>query len=122
MPSRSASRSNLSNVRVHHVKLMAEYGNTMLWHDGGEVVGPIELEAVPLADSTRQRLAAWGRYYDGTLDPDDPRQGGFESWTKICQFDRVGKKLWERLRRELGPTYRVTFFSQKDGETYQPPA
>ncbi len=102
------------------IKLMAEYAGTIVWRDGGgrNDVGHIELSELPLSSALKQRLTAWARYFDSILNQDDPANSRFRNEGKELQFDRIGFKLWRRMRQELGPKYAVRYFCQCQGRLH----
>ena len=52
-------------------------------------------------------LCSWARWYDSLLDRD------FEwSHAEEADFDREGGRLWRLVANELGPHYKVGYFSE----------
>jgi hypothetical protein len=88
---------------------MAEYGCQVLWWDGGDQVGPIEPDDLPLSDQLKSRLLAWGQAYDAILNMDDPASSGFPSPQAQAAFTAEGQELLELLKQELGNGYAVRY-------------
>jgi hypothetical protein len=97
------------------IKLMAEYGLTVLWwgHDSGKI-GPIDPESLPLNTELKAALHEWAIRYDGTLNREYPPDSGFASPADEEAFEAEGKRLWKELQAQLGPAYHVAYFSNRE--------
>ena len=85
---------------------MADYRSWPLWHAGGDEVGNIDPQTLPLSDDLVSDLNGWIEKLDGALNWDDP---GDTNWPDgfFAEFNCEGRKLAQRLKAELGPTYEV---------------
>lgn len=91
---------------------MPDYQCHPLWDvDEPDNIDPATL---PLGDETRRALDAWAARYDRTLNEDDPLASGFASSEDELAFEADGRRLWQQVQQELGPDYRVYYFSQMD--------
>ena len=91
------------------ITLMADYECPPLWHAGGDTVGPIDPEALPLSEALQRDLWAWAARYDASLNPDDPAASGMTE-ADAAAFADDGRALWQRLQDELGAGYTVLFY------------
>ena len=91
---------------------MPDYDCYPLWHAGGEDVGNINPDNLPLSKETVERLDRWAKAYDLTLNREDPPSSGFESEEASIKFDEEGQTLWKILQQELGPEYQVIYLPQ----------
>ncbi|MES2699567.1 MAG: hypothetical protein V4647_08155 [Pseudomonadota bacterium] len=87
--------------------MMADYRSWPLWHDGGDDVGNIDPQSLPISDALVSDLNGWIEKLDAALNWDDPAHtkwpdGFFAEFNDDCQ------KLAQRLKAELGPSYEVT--------------
>mgnify|MGYP003576611809 FL=1 len=87
---------------------MADYQCFPLWEASPGEVGNIDPDALPISQNLKDRLAAWARAFDATLNMDYPPNSGFESDEVETEFKRAGCRLAEQLRVELGPEFTVT--------------
>lgn len=101
------------------LKLMAEYGGTVLWSVGGEHPGPIDPATLPLDPALRAAVQAWAETYDRTLNEDDPLDSGFASEVEEEAFDQEGRRLGRRLQDQLGPDWVVTYQSELSGQLHE---
>ena len=91
------------------LKLMPDYECFALWDiDGVENVDPARL---PISGGLKERIGRWEDEYDNTLNQDDPTASGFRSLDEENSFDREGRLIWEELKKELGESYDVRYFS-----------
>lgn len=95
------------------IKLMADYGGTILWKNDASEVGPIDLDSMPLTEGLKHDLQAWADAYDKTLNQEYPPDSGFPSPAEEAAFEAEGQRLWRELRRELGPEFDVVYFNQQ---------
>jgi hypothetical protein len=91
------------------LKLMPDYECFALWDiDGVENVNPANL---PISSDLKERIGRWEDAYDNTLNQDDPTASGFRSSDEEISFDCEGRLIWEELKKELGESYEVRYFS-----------
>jgi hypothetical protein len=101
------------------IKLMADYGMTVLWGADPSRIGAIDPDQLPLTDELKADLRAWAEAYDKTLNQEYPPNSGFASQTEEEQFDAEGLRLWRALQEQLGPDYRVIYFRVRDKKLYE---
>ncbi len=100
------------------LKLMADYGGTVLWRVDGDQAGPIEpdsLDSLPIPVELQKALQRWAAKYDDTLNHDYPPDSGFASAEDEKAFEIEGKRLWESLKSALGADWKVVYFSNSEG-------
>ena len=90
------------------LKLMPDYGCHPLWYHA-EKVGNVDPHTIPLSQALIRELEAWAARYDARLR----RADGAVCVTAAEQlaFERQGLTLLRKLRQELGPAWRVVYFS-----------
>jgi hypothetical protein len=93
---------------------MAEYGGTVIWAKEGEVSTPLEVAELPISGALTSAIKKWAAAYDDTLNHDDPTASGFGSESLADEFDAEGRRIWQALRDELGPDFKISYFSEKD--------
>lgn len=92
------------------LKLWADYGAFPLW--GVDEIDNIDPAELPLQPQTINRLAAWAKTYDATLNSDYPPDSGFATPADRVAFEQEGIALWHQLRQELAPGYEVYYRSE----------
>ncbi len=107
--------------RTRQLKLMADYGQTVLWNADGVHVGPVDLDELSLSDALRAAIESWAKQYDNTLNHEYPPESGFASEEAAAAFEAEGKRIWKELRDELGPRYSVVYFSDYDRRLHGEP-
>jgi hypothetical protein len=93
------------------IKLMAEYGCTVLWDFDPDRIGPIDPESLPLTAELKAALHKWAAAYDRTLNQEYPPESGFNSPTEEEAFQAEGRRLWKELQAQLGEEYKVVYQS-----------
>jgi hypothetical protein len=94
---------------VTKLKLMPDYECFALWDiDNVENVDPAVL---PISDILKKRISKWEEAYDSTLNQEDPPASGFQSPEDERSFDTEGRLIWEELKKELGESYDIRYFS-----------
>ncbi len=101
---------------MQSIKLMPEYGQTVLWHHGGDKVGPIDASQLPISEELRCSLKEWAFTYDDTFNQENPRDSGFSSPEQEAAFEEEGMRLWRQLQSELGSEWNVVYFSNRLGK------
>lgn len=89
------------------LKLMPDYQCYPLWGVGGDNLGNIDPNSLPISEDLKLKLAKWANQYDATLNLDDPLKSGFSSEKEELSFRECGEKLLNRLQIELGSQYVV---------------
>lgn len=98
------------------MKLMADYGCHPLWeYLDGDLVDNPDPDDLPLRDGLKAALHDWAASYDRTLNQEYPPDSSFANPEEEEAFDTEGRRLWDELRAALGPEYRVSYFSNRDG-------
>jgi hypothetical protein len=101
------------------IKLMAEYGNTVLWGVDRVDTGAIDPERLPLTSDLKAALRAWANTFDKTLNPENPPDSGFASPAEEEAFEAEGQRLLRTLQEELGPDYKVIYKSLRNDRLYE---
>lgn len=96
------------------IKVMTDYDCLPLWGVGAS--GPIDPSSLDLPESLVLGLEAWQRWYDETLNREDPAASGFGSDLELSLFAATGELLATRLANELGNDIEVVFFDQRSSE------
>ncbi len=99
---------------VRRIKLMSDYECSPVW-ENGESPGNIDLEELPISVGLRERLHAWAKAYDQTLNRADPSASCFASKEAEDAFERDGLLLSQALVAELGSGYEVNYYSERVG-------
>lgn len=92
---------------------MCDYGAFPLWSADGSV--SLDPQTLPLSDATRDSLARWAESYDRLV-------ATAFSWSDqgAAAFEAEGRRLWNRLRAELGTGWNVGYFSQQEDRALWP--
>jgi hypothetical protein len=98
---------------MYSIKLMFEWGGGCLWYDNDEAreefdVGDIE-NKLPLSDEIRSKLLELSSWHDNALDWDNPGGQGLWSDDEEKRFSIATNYLLEKIRKELGPEFKVTY-------------
>ncbi len=101
------------------IKLMAEYGGTVIWGVDANDIGPINPNSLPLKDELRAAIANWAETYDETLSEDSPADSGFASPSEQDAFEQEGIRLWKELQAALGNGWKVVYYSDRDRKFYE---
>lgn len=72
----------------------------------------LPLAALPLSDTTKDALKRWAARYDELNDPTRPDCDGDD--TADGDFDREGRRLCRIVQKELGPTWKVGYLSERE--------
>jgi hypothetical protein len=100
------------------LKLMPDYHCFPLWKAGGEI-GNVDPDDLPLTNDLKAALRAWASAYDKTLNQEYPPDSGFKSPAEEEAFESEARRLKEELRAQLGPDYKVMYFSQRESKLYE---
>lgn len=101
------------------LRLHADYALTVLWGVHPEELGPFHPDELPLTEDLRAAIMRWAEVYDNTLDPDHPEDAGFKTSAEAKAFDEEGLRLWKELQSQLGPDWRVTYYSSYQSKTFE---
>jgi hypothetical protein len=104
---------------ARRIRLMAEYGSTVLWGLDATDIGVIDPEHLPLSTELKADLRAWAELYDKTLSQEYPPDSGFASAEEEDAFEVEGKRLWRTLQEQLGTGYKVIYKSVRDNREYE---
>ena len=107
---------------ANKLKLMAEYGGTVLWGVGADNIGVIDPGALPITNELREAIRAWADAYDRTLDQDYPPDSGFTDLEEEEAFEEEGKRLWRELQSQLGRDWEIIYYSESDHSLRQDPS
>jgi hypothetical protein len=98
------------------LKLMADYECWPLWeYSDDDLVDNVNPDDLPLTDDLKLALHNWKAAYDRTLNRQCPQDSGFPSPAAEEAFEMEGRRLWKELQAQLGPEYKVVYFSQREG-------
>ena len=89
---------------------MPDYGCFPVWCTDLDNSGSIEPNQLPISQKLKRNLITWANRYDNTLNDEDPSNSGFESKEDEQKFKEDGMQLYQRLQKELGEEFKVTFF------------
>jgi len=97
---------------MKNVRVLADYYCFALWVSGEagyENIAPSAQE-LGLSEPLARDLDRWAAEYSATLNEDDPVNSGFESEAAENDFYVRGHQLALRVKRELGESWRVSYF------------
>jgi hypothetical protein len=83
-----------------------------LWSGNDEAyktydVGPINPSRLPLSKATIKKIKQLSELHDTSMNWSNPSGPSPWSKEKLERFEQEGKRLLERIRRELGEEYEV---------------
>jgi hypothetical protein len=97
------------------VKLMADYHCGPLWiYDDGDLLANDIPVGLSLTDDLKVALHNWAAAYDRTLNQDYPPDSAFASPAEEEAFEAEGRRLWKELQAQLGPGYKVVYYSDRE--------
>lgn len=102
-------RESKGKCEMKNLKLMADYQCHPLWDMSPGMYGDIDPNTLPISTELRQKIADWARFFDESLDIEDPVNSGFNSDEIKAEFKVQGIKLAEQLQQELGSEFVVSF-------------
>lgn len=94
------------------IRVLADYGCYALWvlaGDGYRNADPWA-EEFGLSESLASDLTSWASDYSATYHDEDPLSSGFDSPSAEREFVNRGRLLAERVRREVGKRWAVSYF------------
>jgi hypothetical protein len=97
---------------------MPDFNCFPLWKAGGEI-GNVDPDDLPLTGDLKAALQAWASAFDKTLNQEYPPDSGFANPAEEAAFETEGRRLWRELQAQLGPEYKVVYFSQRDSKLYE---
>lgn len=95
------------------IKLMRDYCCHPLWWCDEEKIGNINPETLPLQQDTINRLQAYAKQLDDSLNWDYPPDTLEPTSEEKETIEKEGLSLWQQLKQELFPKYEVVYFSEK---------
>lgn len=99
---------------VKKMKLMAEYGGTVLWNVDPSTVGPIDVNTLPISEDLKSAIQDWADFYDQTFNENDPGESAFHDFKEATVFESEGRRIWRELQRELGKEYQIKYYSEQE--------
>lgn len=92
------------------IRVMTDYHCYPLWltYPDGELdnVAP---ESLSISHELANSLNRWADEFDAILNEEDPASSGFATADAERSFNDQGRRLAERVAREVGPEYKVTY-------------
>jgi hypothetical protein len=98
--------------------LMPDYHSFPIWKAGGEI-GDVDPDVVPLPSGLKTSLRAWSNTYDNTLNQAYPPNSGLAGPAAEEAFEAEWHRPWRELQAQLGPEYKVVYYWQREGKTYE---
>jgi hypothetical protein len=100
------------------LKLMPDYHCFPIWKAEGDF-GNVDPDELPVADGLKAAFRDWAATYDRTLNQEYPPDSAFASAAEREAFETEGRRLWRALQEQLGPDYKVMYFSVQDNRLYE---
>lgn len=99
------------------IRVLADYGCHALWvlDGGGYRNADPQDEEFGLSESLASDLNSWASDYNATYRDEDPLASGFDSPSAEREFVNRGRLLAERVRREVGKRWTVSYFDMGVG-------
>ncbi len=89
--------------------------NALLFWRDEQSQSVVDDAVLPLSDSLRAQLAAFASLHSELYFGDDDKPSELD----VRLLDDKGLLVWQELRRELGPDYRVLFLSHQFMEPFE---
>ena len=89
---------------------MSDYECFPVWCTDSDNLGNVDPNQLPISQELKRDLFAWADTYDNTLNYEDPSNSGFRSEEDEQKFRENGIQLYQRLQKELGKEFKVTFY------------
>ena len=106
---------------IRRIKLMTDWSAFPLWWDEGENCADFDPHKLPLSEELLDRLAKWANMYEQQMNYNDSYdESRFFNKQEAQAFEQEGMQLWSALRRELGPSYEISYYSQFQGRVLTP--
>ena len=105
---------------VRILRLMSDYHCFPLWEytDDGDLYDNVNPDDLPLTNELKSALHAWADAYDRTLNQEYPPESGFASPEEEA-FEAEGRRLWRELQAQLGPEYKVVYYSIRENRVLE---
>jgi hypothetical protein len=103
---------------IRNIRLSPEFCCSPLWDMDNP--GNLSVEDLPLSEGLRERLEAWGKRLDSIFKIDDPASSEWPAPQDEENFYDQGYILWEDLKKELGPEYRVFYLDSLRTKLWAP--
>jgi hypothetical protein len=100
-------------AEVRQLQVLSDYDCFPVWRPGPASVENVDPATLPVSRELADALMRWAEEYDATLNQEYPADSGFPLERDRRDFLERGRQLADRLARELGPGWRVTY--QGDG-------
>jgi hypothetical protein len=99
------------------LRVLPDYDCWALWvfaPSGMENIDPAD-PRLGLSPALVRELNGWSDEYTGTLNRDEPMASGFPSEAAEQEFVAQGRRLAEKVRAEVRPDWRVTYYDSELG-------
>ena len=106
---------------MEFIRLMTDYQCFPLWKIGDKTVENISPDELPISKNLKEKLFAWQKKYDETLNMDDPTASGFKTSAEKESFEEDGLIIWKLLLEEIGNFYNIKYYSRRDHILYDSP-
>ncbi len=103
-------------MMAERILLMCDYSADPVWYESDGTMAA--LEALPLDEATKAQLRRWADWYETFRD--DGLE--WESDEEEQAFEHEGRRLWKKVRAELGEGWQVGYFSETQGSRVWDPA
>ena len=90
---------------------MAEYECFPIWEAFDDGTKNVDPDHLPVGSELKVSLRNWAATYDRTLNQDYPPDSGFATPEEEETFEIEGRRLWKELTDNLGPEYKVAYYS-----------
>jgi hypothetical protein len=89
-----------------------------------EAGAPVALATLRVSPGLQQALADWYLQWSELDNDRNYREGKTNLMARVAwtEFDLKGIDLWNRLRNELGPDFKIAFHSHRFSELFEDPA
>lgn len=96
------------------IRVMPDYCCSALWVNDPDECGavPPDADELGLSVELSRDLERWADRFTDTLVHEDPIKSGFASAEEEAEFVRSGFQIALRLKRELGPGWKVDYFDR----------
>lgn len=92
------------------LRLSPDYFCSPIWHDDSETsgeYGDIDPHQLPISQRLAEETMAWAAWFDAGLDMNDPGNSKGMTAEEKTAFLSEGERLFECLKRELGPDFDI---------------
>ena len=104
---------------MRNIKLMADYGCFPLWEATEKSLVNLNPEDLDLPKELSESLDQWASDYEATLNRGNPVISEFSSKEDGHKFEIQGRQLHQKLKKQLGLDFHVTYFSAGESKLYE---